>query len=117
MRAARMYLEEFRQRGEAASAQRFGRQELLTEAAHDAYQATADRLTQQHGWDDERTLVVMRGLNAAVQRWLDSGGGDWAVLGRSLEEQEAALHGSGEGGAGEPEPPGSESGDRPGSGG
>jgi hypothetical protein len=91
MKAASVYLEEFRRRGEKANAQRFGRQELLTEAAHDAYQAAADKLTRQHGWDDERTLVVMRGLNAAVQRWLDSGGGDWDALDRALQAREAEL--------------------------
>jgi hypothetical protein len=96
MNAATIYLEEFRRRGEKANAQRFGRQELLTEAAHDAYQAAADRLTQQHGWDDERALVVMRGLNLTVQRWLDSGGGDWDALDRALQQQESQIQPGGQ---------------------
>jgi len=91
MQAATVYFEEFRRRGEAAGTQRFGRQELLTEAAHDAYQATSDRLTREFGWEDERALVVLRGLNAAVKRWLDSGGGDWDVLHDSLRSREAEL--------------------------
>jgi hypothetical protein len=92
MQAAAVFMKEFRRRGEAAGAQRFGRQELLTEAAHDAYQATADLLTEQHGWDDERTLFVMRGLNAAVKRWLDAGGVDWNALDEALRQREAELH-------------------------
>lgn len=91
MDAWQVYFEEFRQRGEAAHAQRFGRQELLTEAAHDAYQAASNRLTQEHGWGDERALVVMRGLNAAVSRWLNMGGGDWEALRLELQRREAEL--------------------------
>jgi hypothetical protein len=104
MKAAGLYLEEFRRRGEKANAQQFGRQELLAEAAHDAYQVTANQLTQQHGWDDERTLVVMRGLNAAVKQWMEAGTADWDALDRSLQQREAELqHGppaSGDAGAG-----------------
>lgn len=91
MQAATLYYEEFRRRGEAAASQQFGRQELLTEAAHDAYQATSDRLTRDFGWEDERTLVTMRGLNAAVKRWLDSGGSDWDELHASLRSREAEM--------------------------
>lgn len=91
MDAWQIYLDEFRRRGEKAHGQRFGRQELLTEAAHDAYQATADQLTRDHGWSDDRTLVVMRGLNDAVRRWLDMGGMEWDALGEALQRREAEL--------------------------
>jgi hypothetical protein len=83
MDAWEIYLEEFRTRGARAHGQRFGRQEGLTEAAHDAYQAAADRMTREHGWSDDHTLVVMRGLNDAVRGWLHAGAGDWDELGRS----------------------------------
>jgi hypothetical protein len=91
MQASAVFLEEFRRRGERASTQRIGRQETLSEAAHDAYQAATDRLTREHGWDDERALVVMRGLNTAVARWLDGGGSDWAALEGLLRRQEEAF--------------------------
>lgn len=91
MDAWQIYLDEFRQRGAKAHGQRFGRQELLTEAAHDAYQAVADRMTRDHGWSDEHTLVVMRGLNEVVRRWLEMGGMDWDVLGETLRRREHEL--------------------------
>jgi hypothetical protein len=91
MEAWQVYLQEFRQRGERAHAQQFGRDQLLTEAAHDAYQAAADRMTRDHGWNDEHTLVVMRGLNDAVRSWLRAGSGDWDELGRELQRREDEL--------------------------
>jgi hypothetical protein len=91
MEAWQVYLDEFRQRGERASAQQFSRQELLTEAAHDAYQAAADRMTRDLGWSDEHTLVVMRGLNEAVRSWLARGSTDWDELGRELQRREQDM--------------------------
>src|SRR5690606_41798602 len=41
-----------------AERQAFGRHDRIAEAAHEAYRTVADRLTSQHGWSDERTLVV-----------------------------------------------------------
>jgi hypothetical protein len=103
MEAWSIYLEEFRRRGEAASRQQFGREALLGEAAHDAYQVTADRMTGEHGWSDEHALVVLRGLNAAVQQWLTGGGRDWDRLGSELQRRETELREgfSTKGGAGE----------------
>ena len=95
MQAWELYLEEFRRRALAVDAHRFGRQELLTEAAHDAYQIAADRLTREHGWDDEHTLVIMRGLNAAVQKWLSRDGTGWDELAVELQRREAEFfHGT-----------------------
>jgi hypothetical protein len=91
MEAWQVYLDEFRRRGERAHAQQFSRQELLTEAAHDAYQAAADRMTGEFGWSDEHTLVVMRGLNEAVRTWLARGGGAWDELSREMQRTEQDL--------------------------
>jgi hypothetical protein len=91
MDAWRVYLEEFRQRGERAASQQFGREQLLGEAAHDAYQAAADLMVSEHGWSDERTLVVMRGLNEAVRGWVQRGARDWDELEAALREKEADL--------------------------
>jgi hypothetical protein len=102
MEAWQIYFAEFRRRGARANEQRFGRQEMLTEAAHDAYQVAADRLTRDHGWNDEHTLVVMRGLNAAVQQWLELGGGDWDVLLSELRRREGELRQGFDPGIGEP---------------
>ena len=91
MDAWQIYLEELRQRGGRAAAQEIGREEMLTEAAHDAYRAAADRMTQQHGWNDEHTLVVMRGLNGAVQEWMSRPGTDWDELSAEMERRETEL--------------------------
>jgi len=91
MQAWRVYLEEFRRRAADADERRFGRQELLTEAAHDAYEAAANRLTREFGWTDEHTLVIMRGLNAAVQKWLELGGAGWDTLAAELERREEEM--------------------------
>lgn len=91
MDAWQIYMEEFRRRGERAAAQEVGRNQLLSEAAHEAYQAAADRLTSQHGWEDEHTLVVMRGLNGAVQQWMGRSGSDWDALGEEMRRREAEL--------------------------
>lgn len=91
MDAWQVYLEEFRRRGERAAEQRFGRDELLNEAAHDAYQTAADRMVREFGWSDEHTLVVMRGLNEAVKGWIQRGARDWDGLEESLRERERDL--------------------------
>lgn len=91
MQAWEVYLEEFRHRAVDADARRFGRQELLMEAAHDAYEAAANRLTREHGWSDEHTLVIMRALNAAVQNWLELGGAGWDALIMELQRREEEM--------------------------
>jgi len=91
MDAWRIYMEEFRRRGERAAAQQIGRDELLSEAAHEAYQAAANRMTTDHGWEDEHTLVVMRGLNGAVQEWMSRPGTDWDELSAEMERRETEL--------------------------
>lgn len=91
MEAWQIYMEEFRRRGERAAAQEVGRDQLLSEAMHEAYQVTADRLTNQHGWEDDHTLAVMRGLNGAVQQWISRPGGDWDALGEEMRRREGEL--------------------------
>lgn len=91
MRAWVIYLDELKRRADGADRQEFGRRERVTEAAHDAYRAAADRLTSEFGWADEHTLVIMRGLNAAVKDWLDAGERDWGRLGLELERRENEL--------------------------
>ena len=91
MDAWQIYMEEFRRRGERAAAQEVGRDQLLSEAAHEAYQAAADRLTRDHGWADEHTLVVMRGLTGAVQQWMGRPGSDWEALSAEMQRREEEL--------------------------
>jgi hypothetical protein len=91
MQAWQIYLEEFRHRAADADTRRVGREQLLAESAHDAYEAAANRMTREFGWTDEHTLVVMRGLNAAVQKWLDRGGAEWDQLTAELQRREEEM--------------------------
>ena len=91
MEAWQVYLDELRQRVPDGANRTFGREELIRVAAHDAYQRAADRMTNEHGWSDEHTLVVMRGLNAAVKQWLERGSVDWGSLGGELQRREQEL--------------------------
>lgn len=79
------YLDNFRIRAERVAEQQFGRGDAYAVAAHDAYQATADHLTREEGWSDDRTLHVMRGLNQATQQWIERDGGSWDDLRDRLE--------------------------------
>ena len=79
-----IYFDEFQRRAGGVGDQQFERGAAYAEAAHDAYQRTADLLVREHDWSDDRTLFVMRGLNAATKQWIDRDGG-------SLDELRARL--------------------------
>lgn len=74
-----IYYEEFRRLAAVVPEQQFGRGEAFAEAAHQAYRHTADLLTTE-GWDDERTLHLVRGLNEAAKQWIDRDGSSWEEL-------------------------------------
>jgi hypothetical protein len=67
-----LYFATFYQRAERVPEQAFGRAELLSEAAHDAYQTTTNQLTGS-GWDEEKALVVTRMFGQVVKDWLTRG--------------------------------------------
>lgn len=88
MDAWRIYYDELRARAGRVSGDTFDRQQLLAEAAHEAYRHTADRLTEEQGWDAERALVATRGLNETVREWLASDEAlDWDALEARLEQR------------------------------
>jgi hypothetical protein len=89
MSAWQLYYDDFRRHAARADGQRFERESLLAEAAHEAYQHTADALSREHGWTEERALVVTRGLNGVVKRWIDDGARNWDELRNSLREHAA----------------------------
>jgi hypothetical protein len=81
-----IYFDELRTRAGRIDGETFDRQQLLAEAAHDAYRHTADRLTQEQGWDEERALVATRGMNETVREWIASEQPmDWDALRSRLE--------------------------------
>lgn len=88
----RYYLDRLEEKVGELPPETLGRTELIADAAHDAYQATADRLTAE-GWDDEHVLTITRLFGQAVQDWLHSGSQDWGALAghtRDLYERWAA---------------------------
>jgi hypothetical protein len=66
-------------------AEAFGRSEILSEAAHDAYQTTTNHLTGS-GWDEEAALTVTRMFGQVVKEWLASGDANLDGLRESLRE-------------------------------
>ena len=81
-----IYLAELRQRAERVPDHAFGRAEILAEAAHDAYQTTANRLTNE-GMGEEEALIVTRMFGQAVKEWLSRNGSDWDSLGLELNRR------------------------------
>lgn len=79
----KQYYDSFRTRSERIPPDAFERRALLYEAAHDAYQATTDRLTEA-GWEQERALMMGRMFGTVVKRWVDRDG-------RAFEELELEL--------------------------
>jgi hypothetical protein len=60
----------------------------LNEAAHKAYQSTADHLSRDEAWEDGRVLRLTRGFNEEVKRWRDAGVWDWEALASRLRARE-----------------------------
>lgn len=75
-----IYFEEFQRRADGVAERTFERRDAYAEAAHDAYQRTADLLVREQQWSDDRTLHVMRGFNAAAKQWIDRDDGSWEAL-------------------------------------
>jgi hypothetical protein len=81
-----VYFDELRRRAEPEP--RFGRNEAIAEAAHEAYRVTADHLTRS-GWSDDRALVVTHAFGETVKQWLARPGRDWESLRQRLEQRSA----------------------------
>jgi hypothetical protein len=80
-----VYYEELRRRAGGARVQRFDREETIAQAAHEAYRVTADRLTNDGGWADDRVLVVTHAFGQTVKEWIARGGEDWEGLREGLK--------------------------------
>jgi hypothetical protein len=82
-----IYYGELRRRAGRADEQMFGRDDAIVEAAHEAYRATADRLSAEAGWDDDRVLVVTHAFGQTVKEWVADGAKDWDGLRDRLQER------------------------------
>jgi hypothetical protein len=80
------YLDELQRRAGRIPPHALGGAELLAEAAHDAYQATSNHLTEA-GWDEEHALVITRLFGQSVKAWLARGHQDWDALRADLEQR------------------------------
>lgn len=80
-----IYLEELRERAEDVPYQQFNREEDMSEAAHDAYEATVDRLHDQLDLSEAEALRITKGFGRVVKEWISGGDMDWDELEERLE--------------------------------
>jgi hypothetical protein len=83
--AWQIYYDAFHRRAARIPEQRFGRDEAFARAAHEAYRTTANHLTRDQAWDDDRVLVLTHAFGKTVQDWIARGTCDWSVLRDELE--------------------------------
>lgn len=79
------YYDRFEKRVARVPERAFGRDELLYEAAHDAYESTANEMTSS-GWDEEEVLTVTRMFGQVVKDWLAHDGQDLGNLREDLRK-------------------------------
>lgn len=80
-----IYLEELRDRAEEIPYQPFNREEDMAEAAHEAYEATVERLHQQLDLGEDEALRITKGFGRIVKEWMGSGSMDWEELEERLD--------------------------------
>jgi len=80
-----IYLEELRERGEEIPYQQFNREDDMREVAHEAYEATADRLFSQMDFNEEEALRITKSFMRVVKDWISDGTMDWDDLEEELE--------------------------------
>jgi hypothetical protein len=80
-----IYLEELRDRGEEIPEQEFNRDADMKEAAHETYEATADRLHNQLNLPEPEALKLTKGFGRVVKEWIEEGVMDWDELAERLE--------------------------------
>ena len=73
------YCSRFEKRAARVPNNAFDRDQLLYEAAHDAYETTANELTGE-GWDEEDVLIITRMFGQVVKDWLARDGQDFDSL-------------------------------------
>lgn len=80
-----IFLDELKDRAEDIPDQELNREDDMAEAAHEAYEATADRLHRQLDWDEGEAIGLARSFMHVVKTWIDEGDMDWDVLEERLE--------------------------------
>lgn len=90
-----IYREELLDRGGDIPDQEFSRAEDMAEAAHEAYEATVDRLVNQLDYDEKDALGLAKAFGRAVESWIDEAHFDTDELTEKLEAQQALWEGGG----------------------
>lgn len=83
-----VYYEELLERIEDIEEQRFNRAEDVSEAAHEAYQATSDRLMNLLDYAEADALGLTKSFGRAVKAWIGDGSFDVDELAEMLEEKQ-----------------------------
>lgn len=80
-----IFFEEFRRRTDDVPERVMARGMELEDAAHEAYEETADILVAEHGYDDDEALALAKVFARSVKKWLDEGDLDMDELRERLE--------------------------------
>ncbi len=83
-----IYYEELHERGEEIPDSEGGGVEEMAEVAHEAHEATVDRLVNQLDWDEEDALEITRNFGRTLEQWIEEKVSDWDDLRDRLEEDQ-----------------------------
>ncbi len=90
-----IYFDELFPRAQDIPDQQFNRAEDMSEAAHEAYEATVDRLVNQLDMGEVEALALTKAFGREVKAWVDEEVYDWDDLQARLEEVQDAFDPSG----------------------
>ena len=83
-----IYYEELHERGEEIPEHEFNRVEDMSEAVHEAYESTVDRLVNRLGYDEKDALGLVKAFGRSVEEWMEGDVWDWDELQEKLELRE-----------------------------
>lgn len=89
-----VYREELLDRAEDVPEQVFDQEADMREAAHEAYEATVDRLVNQLDYPETDALALARSFGEAVRGWTEEGRFDWDDLTEELMARQATWENS-----------------------
>ena len=84
-----IYYEELLRRAGNVEEQLWNREEDVREAGHGAYEATVNRLAEQHEYSDEQAVELGKAFGRTVKEWIEEGSFDIDELAEMLEERQA----------------------------
>lgn len=86
-----IFHDELLDRAEDIPEQRFSRAEDMSEAAHEAYQATVDRLVRQLDLGEAEALALTKAFVSEVKSWIEEDTYDWDELRERLERAQETF--------------------------